>query len=426
MWLAAVEKLLQDCMGLHSATIGSSCVSHAVDQRMRDCQISDHQEYLRVLQHSPTERDALIDAVIIPETWFYRDRNPFSAFSAWLSSAWLPHKAHSPLRILSVPCSSGEEPYTLAMCLADLDLPAKMAQIDAVDISHDNIDKAKRARYSNNSFRGGDLTFRDRHFICENQHYKLSDNIRTRVNFTRANILDPAFLLNRQPYHVVFCRNLLIYFDRMTQNLAVERLEQLLAPDGVLFLGHSETSLLLGRNFTSLDYPRCFGFSRGRKNDQASVPDKPARSTGATRAKRCNVSPAATATVKPFSAIQDLGTPAPKLPAPVDSDTLLSHAFELANQGHLDEAAAHCESLLQRGVHQADAHYLLGLIRESAGNAQNAEQMLRKAVYLDPDHYEALTHLSVLALKKGDKVSAQCYQQRATRALRRNQERSSQ
>jgi chemotaxis protein methyltransferase WspC len=427
MPLNAIEQLLKQHMGLHSATIGSSTVCHAVEQRMRDCKMDDRQEYLRVLQHSPTEMDALIDTVVIPETWFFRDRNPFSAFSAWVKNEWLPYNSLKPLRVLSVPCSSGEEPFTVAMCLADLDLPATAAQIDAVDISHRNIGRAMRACYGNNSFRGSDLGFRERHFVAEDQRYRLTEDIRTRVSFARANILDLAFLQQRQPYHVIFCRNLLIYFDRPTQNQAIERLEQLLMPHGVLFLGHSETSLLLERSFTPLDYPCSFGFRRGRKRDEDAAAARPgSRPVGTVRtrtAHRADAS-AATETAKPFSTANVTATPKPTAPVPADNATLLGDAFRLANQGHLDEAAERCETLLQLGCHQADAHFLLGLIRESAGNIRDAEQMLRKAIYLDPDHYEALTHLSVLCLQNGDASGAQCFRQRATRAQQRQQARA--
>jgi chemotaxis protein methyltransferase WspC len=300
------------------------------------------------------------------------------------------------------------------MCLADLDLPANAAQIDAVDISRSNIDKAMGACYGNNSFRGSDLEFRDRHFVRENQYYRLQEDIRTRVNFARANLLDPAFLQQRELYHVIFCRNLLIYFDRPTQNLAIERLEQLLRADGILFLGHSETSLLLERSFTPLDYSRCFGFRRGRTRSHAGTPAVPARPARPTRAAT---------TAKPFSTAGAIAAPSSTTHLPVDSETLLRDAFRLADQGHLDEAAQHCETLLQRACHQADVHFLLGLIRESAGNSQDAEQMLRKAIYLNPDHYEALSHLSALCLQKGDTSSAQRFQLRAIRALQRQQTR---
>jgi chemotaxis protein methyltransferase WspC len=99
---------------------------------------------------------------------------------------------------------------------------------------------------------------------------------------------------------------------------------------------------------------------------------------------------------------------------------MLTEAFRLADQGHLDEAAERCENLLQRHSHQANAHYLLGLIREAAGNVQAAETMLRKAIYLDPNHYEALTHLGVICRQKGDDAGASRFQERAARAAQRH------
>jgi chemotaxis protein methyltransferase WspC len=104
-----------------------------------------------------------------------------------------------------------------------------------------------------------------------------------------------------------------------------------------------------------------------------------------------------------------------------DADRLLSEAFQLADQGHLDEAAQHCENLLRQQQHLTDAHFLLGLVREAAGSIEEAEQMFRKTIYLDPNHYEALTHLSVIYQQQGDAVSAQRFQRRAARAQQRSQ-----
>lgn len=419
MPLASIEQLLKQRMGLHSATVGSGTVHQAVEQRMRECDIDDPGDYLKVLQHSGTELDALIDTVVIPETWFYRDIYPFSAFSAWVQEEWMPRDYAAQLRVLSVPCSTGEEPYTLAMCLADIGLPEPAAHIDAIDISHNNVARAQRANYGSNSFRGSDLGFRDRHFAAENQRYQLSEDIRRRVRFERANILDNDFLQQRQPYHVIFCRNLLIYFDRPTQNTAIESLEQLLSADGVLFLGHSETSLVTGRNFSPLGYPRCFAFKRGRyRDDSKAVPAGKLRPADKTPQPRPVKSPREVA-ARPFSGY----TAATAAPLNDNSEQLLQEAFQLADQGHLDEAALHCETLLQSHCHQADAHYLLGLIREATGNRRAAEEHLRKCIYLSPDHYEALTHLGVICLQHGDNASAQRFQQRAERIRQRNRTR---
>jgi len=406
-------------MGLNSSTVGSGTISQAVEQRMRDCSVTDINDYRNIVSQSTTELNALIDTVVIPETWFFRDRNPFSAFSDWVRRKWLAGNPTDPLRILSVPCSTGEEPYTLAMCLADCGVATGDAQIDAIDISSINIEKARTACYGNNSFRSADLQFRDRYFDPAGTRFQLEDNIRNRVHFEQLNILDPSFIEGRAHYDVIFCRNLLIYFDRPTQHQAIDRLEQLLTRNGILFLGHSETSLLLERPFETLDVPRSFGFRRVEKTIHEA------------RATAPNSLP------KP-APVRKLNKPAPASPLPFadslreseqqnrntagepDAD-LLQQAFQLADQGHLDEAANLCETLLKQQIRQADTHYLLGLIREAAGNPAAAEQMFRKAVYLDPDHYEALTHLSVICKQQGDTDDAQRFHERATRAQCRSQ-----
>ncbi len=414
MSLPAIASLLKQHMGLHSSTVGSGTISQAVERRMRDCGINDIGDYHNIISQSETELNELIDTVVIPETWFYRDRNPFSAFSDWVRHNWLAGSAHTPLRILSVPCSTGEEPYTLAMCLADCGMAAADTHIDAIDISSTNIERARQARYGNNSFRGGDLRFRDRYFESVGTRFQLTDAIRQRVHFEQANLLEQDFSTGRAPYHVIFCRNLLIYFDRPTQHQAIDRLEQLLTSDGILFLGHSETSLLLERPFSALEFPRCFGFRRAEKESRT---DHAPASRNKPKAPRKRDRLPVTAPL-PFAEVEagkELHTVETG-----DNDVLLQKAFRLADQGHLDEAARHCETLLQQHALQADAHYLLGLIREAAGNSAEAERMFRRTVYLDPTHYEALAHLSVICRRQGDSGEARRFHERAARVQRHN------
>ncbi|HHJ17760.1 MAG TPA: hypothetical protein ENJ80_13800 [Gammaproteobacteria bacterium] len=420
MTLPAIERLLKQKMGLHSSTVGSGTISQAVEQRMRACGVTDIDDYRNIISQSATELGALIDTVVIPETWFFRDQYPFAAFSDWLRQTWLAGNPTSPLRILSVPCSTGEEPYTLAMCLADCGIAAADAQIDAVDISAVNIEKARNACYGNNSFRGTELGFRDRHFEPVGTGFQLRDTIRNRVHFQQLNILDQAFIEGRAHYHVIFCRNLLIYFDRPTQHQAIDRLEQLLTSNGILFLGHSETSLLLERPFSALDFPRSFGFCRtgdSNGNNAVEARQTPHHNPRRQPGRRVQNEPL------PFSEANRENTPAAK--AANDNfaaSDLMQQAFRLADQGHLDEAAGHCTTLLRQQEHRADAYYLLGLIREAAGNTGEAEQMFRNSVYLDPDHYEALAQLSVLSRQKGDHDSAERFRARAARVRQRRQE----
>src|SRR5262249_51536192 len=157
--------------------------------------------------------------------------------------------------ILSAPCSTGEEPYSLAMALLDAPVPRSQFTIDAVDLSVRALDRAKQAIYGKNSFRGKAVAFRDRHFAQTGDVFKLHDAIHECVSFYQGNLLEEKFLVNHKPYDFIFCRNLLIYFDRATQKLALRKLHQLLSPSGVLFVGPAEVPLVSEQGFAPVGLP---------------------------------------------------------------------------------------------------------------------------------------------------------------------------
>ncbi len=415
MPLNAIEALLHESMGLHSSTVGSNTVHQAVKVRMRACDIGTAGEYLALITRSPAELDSLIEAVVIPETWFFRDNNPFVTFSNWITEQKGRFTSAAPLRVLSIPCSSGEEPYTLAMCLADCNVAVDHARIDAVDISQKHLDKALEAKYGSNSFRSTDLLYRNRHFDAAGDQYRLKAEIRERVSFARGNLLDQGFIATLSQYHVIFCRNLLIYFDRATQQLAIDRLNTLLVPDGLLFVGHSETCLLRNRGFAALEHSRCFGFRQ--ETSGSRVMDTPgSRPSARTRPERQVLRRTRAHSDRSPCSCPEQSTPARQEPEQQPMGNPIQRAFQLANEGHLDEAALICEPLLRHATYQADAYYLLGLVREAAGNSEEAERLFRKAVYLTPAHAEALIHLGAIASRRGDQQRAQRLKERAARA----------
>ncbi len=418
---AAIEVLLRERIGLNSASIGSSSILRAIQQRMTKCGSRDMDDYYRKLTDSAQEFTNLVETVTIPETWFFRTHQSFAALEAVAKLEWLPAHNNDVLRILSVPCSTGEEPYSIAMTLLDCGFQPTQFIIDAVDINARNLNIARESLYSRNSFRNQDLSFRDRHFRKSGNVYQLVDRVRHTVNFINANLLDARFMPGDRHYDIIFCRNLLIYFDRPTQDRAISVLDRLLAQNGVLFLGHAEGSLALSRWFLSTRYPMSFAFYRNsdehrmrerRAENGRDAPSRPQRRALPDRRK-------APATPPPSRTVAE--PPPPSLPAATavvpsaTPNTTLDDAFQCADQGHLVEAAALCETYLQANGPSAQAYYLLGLVRDAAGNKSQAEEYLRKALYLDPKHYEALVQLAVLAEQQADLRAAQQLRQRAQR-----------
>lgn len=418
---SAIEQLLKQTMGLNSASIGSSAITRAVQQRMREQGVSSSDEYLQRLRGNSVELQQLIDAVIVPETWFFRDRNPFIALARYAKDSWPVKGRFGPMRILSVPCSTGEEPYTIAMTLLDAGFAPGAFNIDAVDISEPNLQRARTGLYRDNSFRGEDLGFRARYFLKSEQGYQLQTAVRDLVNFHHANLLDPGFFAEAAPYDVVFCRNLLIYFDRDTQARALRVLERLLQPEGLLFLGHAEAGILAGQQFAPLDHARSFAFVRGAKQ-RATQAETETPFRLPPRRRATVPSPAKPAAPKPTPTRPFANTKQPA-PEPVQTPQRdLETATRLANEGHLVEAAKLCETHLQQQGPDAQAFYLLALVREAVGESNESEALLRKALYLDPNHYEALTHLALILEQRGDLANATLMQQRAKRCYERLQD----
>ena len=106
-----------------------------MQERQSACHLGDVHAYLERVRVSGTELQALIEAVVVPETWFFRDRHAFVALARLAREEWLPSHREGALALLSLPCSTGEEPYSMAMALLDADVPANRFRVDAVDIS---------------------------------------------------------------------------------------------------------------------------------------------------------------------------------------------------------------------------------------------------------------------------------------------------
>src|SRR5262245_4715380 len=144
-----IERALRERVGLDPASIGSSVIQRSVRLRMKSRSIKKIEDYSRLLLSSSTEWNALTESVVVAETWFFRDVEPFNALVR-LALEWLPSHPGRRVRLLSLPCSSGEEPYSLAMALLDAGVSPERLEIDAVDISARALSRARSGIYGKN------------------------------------------------------------------------------------------------------------------------------------------------------------------------------------------------------------------------------------------------------------------------------------
>ncbi|MCA8293991.1 MCP methyltransferase [Burkholderia sp. AU30198] len=403
--------------------------------------------YWQQLNASADERRALIELFVVPETWFFRDREAFATLArlAVERLAALPGRV---IRVLSAPCSTGEEPYSAAMALLDAGLDPASFTIDAIDLSARAIEQARLGCYGRNAFRGTATEFRARHFMPTRDGWLLDERVRACVQFSQANLVEPAVDTGIR-YDFVFCRNVLIYFDRDAQDRVIRSLDARLAGDGMLFVGPAETGVAMRHGMRSARVPLAFAFHRepaGATADASAARPLASLSAAASnrRTERFTVAPlAATRSVlavtppawldgarQPFAAAQpamhaaafdtraDLPVAMAEPAAPVADSAAptLEEAQALANAGAFDEAERVLAQFSARVGPHADAFYLNGLIADARGRAAEAGDFYRKALYLRPTHHEALTHLATLLDVGGDRAGAQWLLERARRS----------
>lgn len=416
MSFSAIEKILEQATGLDSSSIGSSVVHRMVKQRMELTGVIDVSLYYRRLEQDKNELQALIEDVTVPETWFFRDREPFALLAELVRAEWHPPSSQRVLRILSIPCATGEEPYSIAMVLLDMGFDAGTVRIDAVDISKRALARALAGEYGGNSFRGDEGHYRRRFFEAHEARYRISVKVRNMVSFWHGNLLDENFMAAAELYDVIFCRNVMIYFTRELQEKAIHKLHRLLSVNGLLFVGHAEAAKLSGELFDSVRRSGTFAFRK-----RLSGQEKTTETARETRTSGSRPSP----TAMPATAASKRAGPSKAAKAANPDDTvtaqaevppdLLAESRRLADEGQLPEAARVCLNYLEHHAGSAEGYHLLGLIREAEGKDTEAANLFRKAVYLDPQHFEGLVHLAVLAEAQGNAAAAAVYRARASR-----------
>lgn len=424
--LSRIKRLLESETGLDAGTLGSHALETSVGQRTSGLSCGDQEAYWDLLNQDRSELDRLIDAIVVAESWFFRDGEPFEFLGEYVREhirEWIDHGS-IPLRILSAPCAQGEEPFSIAITLLESGLSPDSFEIDGVDLSHRLIRMAGSAPYRAAALRTVSATWRNRYFDpVENGQWLASDSLRGCVRFRRENVTRPGFALNRTPYQIIFCRNLIIYLNPESRERLLAILHGLLRDDGVLVVGHAEAapSLLAGR-FRPSGQPGAFAFfkdcrvSSSGEEGSGRLSSAKAGSKSATRRRDPKAS-------------KDIGLrPRPSVSGPARDATRpisppndpeecpgLDHAQSLADAGHLAEAEQVCGEHLRDHAEDGEAYYLLGAVQLAGGRKVEAEESFRKVVYLNRDHVEALWHLATLSESRGDERGARAWRRRLER-----------
>jgi chemotaxis protein methyltransferase CheR len=225
---------------------------------------------------SPKLAKDVIEAMTINETYFFRDKSPFDQFrSVMLPAVIAARQNEKRLRIWSAAASTGQEAYSLAMILDEnaARMPGWKIEIVGTDLSDQVLEKARKGVYSQFEVqRGLPTPMLLRHFNQIGDSWQISDAMRAKVSFRQLNLLSDFTVLGR--FDIIFCRNVLIYFDAARKNDILNRMSRILAPDGFLTLGASESLIGLKTDLVSNAEHRGI-FTRASGSMAASAPSSP-------------------------------------------------------------------------------------------------------------------------------------------------------
>jgi len=208
--------------------------------------IKDYYFYLKYDKRGEEEFEKLIDIIIPKETYFFREERQLSAFVFEVLPEVVQYNQKMKMRHIRIwcaGCSTGEEAYTLAILLNEYGEIGKWdIKIIATDINPQAIKKAREGVYGESSFRNTKSIYKTLYFErVGNGVFRIKDDIKKMVTFARKNILEPDFSLSPEKFDIIFCRNVLIYFDKEAKKKAAENFYNALREEGFLFLGHAES-----------------------------------------------------------------------------------------------------------------------------------------------------------------------------------------
>lgn len=409
-----------------SSILGDGGFEVAVARRMSATRCRDIFEYEILYRNNVHERQHLLDETVVPETWFFRDTESYPQLIEHISP--LIANSSQPLNILSVPCATGEEVYSLAALLSSLGISPQRAQIKGIDISYRCIQTAKHGIYGKYSLRGEIYPGTEGFIVPDGKTWRVSDNCKQFCTFERHDAFQ-YLCDNPGSFSVILCRNLLIYLNSETQHKLLTSLIHSLTPSGLLILSPAEAPLLqtLEIENTKRVSASCFikeEISYKTRKTPSIASKLPESSFSATRTIRKN---SEFASNQPFSVSYPRPTSELSVTHQMHTDNTHNLGDEaLAGIQHLIEknptvAYERCTALIELGAAEIETFLTAAYAASQLNLRSAAEKAFRKVLYLNPTHEEALLQLAILVLERGDEREAARLRARALRSHERNE-----
>lgn len=451
--LSSLSALISSLMGLHFPEQRYADLERGVAAAARDFGFSDTLEFIQWLNTATLSRhhiEALAANLTVGETYFFRDTDSFKALEeSILPSIVSSRREASRLRIWSAGCSTGEEPYSIAILIKRMFHLFKdwNVTILGTDINPRALKRASEGVYTEWSFRGTPQWLKDGYFRKKDGFYEIAPEIRQMVSFSFLNLAEdvyPSLLNNTNAMDMILCRNVLMYFSPEVAGRVIHGFHNSLLEGGHLFLSPTEGLRMISCPFRVMNlrnttvYRKSAGEGDKDRFDSKDLPLWQVLKHGAEKkgltlgsSGRAVMAEAGEPSVSGDKAAPEpvpVG-PGPQTPSTTDAERLLKEgryaeaarilesvvsvkgaaepatgllARAYANQGQLDLAAEWCEKAIAADNLNPMRHYLLATILQEQGRPEDAVKSLRKALYLDHDFVLAHFVLGNLLVRLGD------------------------
>ena len=264
-----LRKIVYDRAGIHFQDSKKYVLESRLSRRLEELEFDSYDQYLMFLTAGPYQMDEfqeMFNRITINETSFFRNEPQLDVFERVVLPKLLEQRASTKrLRVWSAACSSGEEPYTLAIQIQrslGVRLSDWRVEILGTDISEKVLKVAQAGRYNHYAVRSMNAMVLQRYFKTEGSEYVLDPSIKSMVRFEKLNLKDTLSAKRFGKFDVIFCRNVLIYFDEAMRASCAKLYHDQLETDGTLFIGHSETLRNIDVPFKPLSSPQAFAYQK--------------------------------------------------------------------------------------------------------------------------------------------------------------------
>jgi chemotaxis protein methyltransferase CheR len=437
--LERFKKLVTDHIGLRIGKEDSETFRKALTIQMKSLNIVDPERYLSFLESdtgaSKQEWKAFIISITTGESYFFRDKGHFFLLQNTILPELIKKKeTQRSLRIWSAGCTTGEEPYSIAILLDMLlpDLKGWDIFIIGTDINEESLKNAARGIYSQWSFRMLGKDIQSRYFKSHQDKWEIHENIKKMVNFQYGNLIEDGFFSQNPEIcnmDIIICRNVFIYFEKEAVSSVLNKFQRILNQGGYLVTGHAE---LYGHDLTNLSrvmFPEAVIY---KKTAELKV-----QTTEITRLPEC-IKEGRDLRIKelpvpksvlPFPELSKINTLNPNREPEREIEELIKKgryteaidkaesflitykdnydlfcllAQAYANSGDYEKAASACRRAMNINAHSADPYLFLAHVAEARGNDAEAKDLFKKAIYLDPAFIAAYCELGGLYEKEND------------------------